>query len=204
MSEIQDVSILDSGDLNITKRWSKKKQILLYDTQRRFDDFVMKLKYRQNGKYEDIPHYIIKKNGEVYQLFDTKYSSKTFNDREIDKKFVKIAIENLGWLTRNTITGVLNNWINDKYRAEPYIKKWREYHYWDTYTEEQKNSLVDLCKDICEKTKIPYQSVPSQGYLENILKFEGIVCKSNFLNIYTDINPSFDLNIFYDGKKTQK
>jgi len=23
------------------------------------------------------------------------------------------------------------------------------------------------------------------------------VCKSNFLNIYTDINPSFDFNIFY-------
>jgi len=202
MLTIQDVNTLDVDDLNIVKRRTKKKQIFLYDTQRRVDDFLMMLKYRRNGKYEEIPHFIIDKLGNIYQIFDTKYSSNTFNDRNIDKKQIKIALENLGWLNKNTITGVLNNWINDKYRSKPHIKKWRGHHYWDVYTDEQKKSLVRLCKDLTDKNKIPYQSVPAAGYFADILNFEGIVCKSNFLNIYTDINPSFNFNIFYNEKKT--
>jgi len=164
----------------------------------------MKLKYRQNGKYDDIPHFIVLKNGDIYQIFDTKFSSTTFNNPDIDKKMIKIALENLGWLTKNTITGVLNNWINDKFRANPFVKKWRGYYFWDSYTEEQMKSLVSLCKELCEKNKIPYMAVPSHGYIESVVKFKGIVCKSNFLNIYTDINPSFDFNIFYDDKYAKK
>jgi hypothetical protein len=54
------------------------------------------------------------------------------------------------------------------------------------------------------KHDIPYQTVPSQGFIENLSKFKGIVCKSNFLNIYTDINPSFDFRIFYNDAKDKK
>ena len=197
MLTIQGVSVLNKDDLNIVRKRSKKTQIFLYDTQRRFDEYIMKLKYRQNGKYDDIPHFIVLKNGDVYQVFDTKFSSNTFNDPELDKKFIKIAMENLGWLTKNTITGVLNNWINDKYRAEPFVKKWRDHYFWEPYSKDQITSLVTLCKELCEKNKIPYQSVPSHGYIESVVKFKGIVCKSNFLNIYTDINPSFDFNVFF-------
>jgi hypothetical protein len=165
------------------------------------DNFISKLKYRRNGKYENIPHFVITKMGVVYQLFDTKYSSNTFNDPNTDKKQIKIAIENLGWLNKNTITGFLNNWIGDPYRSEPHIRNWRNHYFWDKYTDEQKSSLVKLCSLLCEEHKIPYHTVPSQGYIENLTKFRGIVCKSNFLNIYTDINPSFDFRIFYSDAK---
>ncbi len=201
---IQGVSDLNEKDLNIVRRRSKKTQIFLYDTQRRFDEFIMKLKYRQNGNFDDIPHFIVLKNGDIHQLFDAKFSSATFNDPNFDKKLIKVAMENLGWLNKNTITGVLNNWINDRFRSEPFVKKWRGYYFWDPYTEVQKTSLVNLCKELCEKNKIPYQSVPSHGYIESVGNFKGIVCKSNFLNIYTDINPSFDFNIFYDDANTKK
>jgi N-acetyl-anhydromuramyl-L-alanine amidase AmpD len=206
MLEVQSVESLNDVKLNIVKRKSKKTQIFLYDTQRRVDDFIMKLKYRQNGKYEDIPHYIITKQGRVINIFDTNYSSKTFSSKNTDSKMVKIAMENLGWLNKNTITGVLYNWIGDPYRAEPYVKKWRNYYFWDPYTEEQLHAVVELSKEICKEHNIPYQTVPSQGYLSNVIKFTGIVCKSNFLNIYTDINPSFDFNIFYkdDSKQTDR
>jgi len=196
MLEIQNVENLNNVKLNINKRKTKKTQIFLYDTQRRVDDFIMKLKYRNNGKYEDIPHYIITKQGKILKIFDGNYSSKTFGVKW-DNKQIKIALENLGWLNKNTITGILYNWIGDPYRSEPFTKKWRNHYFWDPYTKEQLNSLVELCKDICVEYSIPYQTVPSQGYLSNVIKFTGIVCKSNFLNIYTDINPSFDFNIFY-------
>lgn len=196
---VHDVEILDN--LNIVKRKSKKTQILLYDTQRRVDDFINKIRYRKNGGYEDVPHFIVSKLGIVYKLFDPNHSSKTFYNPQVDKKQIKIAIENLGWLNKNTITGVLNNWIGDPYRSEPHIRNWRNYYFWDKYNDSQMESLSELCEDLCEKHGIFKQIVPSQGYLENVSNFKGIVCKSNFSNIYTDINPSFNFRIFFNNAK---
>jgi N-acetyl-anhydromuramyl-L-alanine amidase AmpD len=194
---IKPHDVLSDVKLNIYRRKTKKTQIFLYDTGRRLDDYIMKLRYRNNEQYDDIPHYIIKKTGEIIKIFDTNYSSKTFDKPDVDKRMVKIALENLGWLNKNTITGILHNWIGDPYRSEPYVQKWRDRYFWDPYTEDQFRSLVGLTKKICKKHNIPYQTVPGQGYLSDARKFTGIVCKSNFLNIYTDINPSFDFNIFY-------
>ena len=201
MLEIHDIETIDKGKLNIHKRKTKKSQILLYDTQRRVDDFINKIKHRKNGEYSDIPHFVVSKLGMVYQLFDTDYSSDTFYDPKLDRKMVKIAIENLGWLNKNTITGVLNNWIGDPYRAEPHIRTWRNYHFWDKYNEPQLEVLYKLCDSLCEKHNIFKQTVPSQGYLENASNFKGIICKSNFSTIYTDINPSFKFEGFFDYAK---
>jgi len=203
---IKSPDVLNDVKLNIYRRKTKKTQIFLYDTGRRFDDFMMKLRYRNNEQYDDIPHYIITKTGKIIKIFDTNHSSKTFDKPSVDNRMVKIALENLGWLNKNTITGVLHNWIGDPYRSEPYVKKWRDRYFWDPYSEEQLQSLVELTKEICKKHNIPYQTVPGQGYLSNVRKFTGIVCKSNFLNIYTDINPSFNFNTFYkdEHKETEE
>jgi hypothetical protein len=201
MLEIHNVDVLDKDSLKIVRKKSKKTQIFLYDTQRRVDDFVSKIKYRKNGEFTDIPHFIISKLGMVYQVFDTDYSSTTFDDPKVDKKMIKIAIENLGWLNKNTITGVLNNWIGDPYRSEPHIRNWRNYFFWDKYNDFQLEALSQLCDQLCDKHGIFKQVVPSQGYLENVSNFKGIVCKSNFSNIYTDINPSFNFRILFNNAK---
>jgi hypothetical protein len=198
---VHDVEVLDSDKLNIIRKKSKKTQIFLYDTQRRSDDFINMIKYRKNGLYEDVPHFVVSKLGMVYQLFDTDYSSVTFGEPNDDKKIIKIAIENLGWLNKNTITGVLNNWIGDPYRSEPYIRNWRGHYFWDKYGETQLSSISELCEFLCDKHNIFKQVVPSQGYLENVSNFKGIVCKSNFSTIYTDINPSFNFRIFFNNAK---
>ena len=199
MLVIQDVEVLDK--LNVNKRKTKKKQILLQDTHRRLDDYVMMLKYRRNGKMEDIPHYCISKLGVVYKIFDPNFSSNTFNDSKIDNGQIKIALENLGWLNKHSVTGVYFNWINDPYRSDPHLKNWRNYYYWDKYPQDQLTALADLCMILCVEYEIPYFSVPSSGYIENVGKFRGIVSKSNFSDIYTDINPSFNFNIFEEHVK---
>jgi hypothetical protein len=201
MLEIQDVDDLDKKKLNVINRKSKKTQILLYDTQRRVDDFIQKLKYRKNGNYQDIPHFIVTKMGVVFQVLDSNYTSKTFDNPKIDRTQIKIAVENLGWLNKNTITGTYSNWIGDTYRTEPHIKNWRNYYFWDKYTEIQTEKISELCDFLCDKHNIFKQHVPSQGYFENVIKFNGIVCKSNFSNIYTDINPSFNFRILFNHAK---
>ncbi len=199
MLEILDAEVFNLNELNYKKRKYKKTQILLYDTKRRFDDFIKMLKYRRNGKYEDIPHFCITKTGKVYKLIEPDYMTKTFGDTSIDKKQIKIAIENLGWLNRNTIMGTYSNWINDVYRGEPHLRGWRGYFYWDIYTKEQLVALSNLSLVLCAHYDIPYQIVPSSGYFENAKNFNGIVSKSNFSDIYTDINPSFNFNIFEEN-----
>jgi hypothetical protein len=201
MLEIQAVEALDSKSLNVTRRKSTKKQILLHDTFRRGDDFLNKLKHRRNGAYDRVPHFFVSKTGVVYQIFDTNHYSSVFADKEIDKRFIVVAIENLGWLLKNTITGFLNNWVGDPYRAEPYTKSWRNYFYWDRYGDDQLKSVGALCEHLCDKHSIAKQIVPSQGYIENALNFNGVVCKSNFSNIYTDINPSFKFDLIFKNEQ---
>lgn len=176
---------------NFIKRKTKKKQILLYDTQRRITPYINMLKYRLNGEYKNVPHFLIDKLGKVYKIFDSNYYSQTFNE-DHDKRVIKVGIENLGWLEKNTINGILHNWIGDPYRGIPHIKVWRDHHFWDPYTDSQLDSLGYLCSELLDKHNITKQIVPSQGYLNNIRNFNGVVCKSNFSNIYTDINPSFN------------
>lgn len=197
----ENLEIVDKISFNQRKVKTKKKQILLYDTYRRMDDFLNKLKYRKNGKYEEIPHFVVSKLGIIVQLLDTNYASKTFGNKQLDNKLIKIAIENLGWLNKNTITGYLNNWIGDPFRAEPYVRNWRDYYYWDRYSDAQMESLVRLCEFLCNKHEIPPQIVPSQAYIENIAKYGGVACKSNYSDIYTDINPSFNFKIFFKNGK---
>jgi len=199
MLTVQRIGILEEDKLNVVKKKTKKTQIFLYDTQRRIDDYVNKLKYRKNGRYEDIPHFIVSKLGLVYEVFDTNFYSNTFNNPNIDKKIIKIAVENLGWLNKNTITGILYNWIGDPYRTEPHVRNWRNFHFWDKYTDTQMKSISELSDFLCEKHNIFKQAVPSQGYMEKIDNFKGIVCKSNFSNIYTDINPSFDFRTLFNN-----
>ena len=81
---------MDKKKLNVIRRKTKKTQIVLYDTQRRFDDFISKIKYRKNGNYDDVPHFVISKLGHIYQLYDTNHYSNTFNDPKIDKKQIKM------------------------------------------------------------------------------------------------------------------
>jgi len=199
MLEILGAEVFDLSNLNHKKRKYNKTQILLYDTKRRIDDFIKMLKYRREGKYEDIPHFCITKTGKIYKLIEPDYMTKTFGDTSVDKKQIKIALENLGWLNKNTIMGTYSNWINDIYRGEPHLRGWRGYFYWDTYSKEQLNALADLCLLLCAHYDIPYQSVPSSGFFENAKNFNGIVSKSNFSDIYTDINPSFNFNIFEEN-----
>jgi N-acetylmuramoyl-L-alanine amidase len=198
---LQILDVENSDKLNFIEKKTKKSQILLYDTKRRTDDFIKKLEFRKNGKYEDTPHFIVNKIGTVYKIFDTNYYSVSFNHPPLDKKIIKIAVENLGWLNKNTITGFLFNWIGDPYRSEPLVRFWRDKHFWDRYTPEQYRSLSELCHYLCEKHDIPKKIVPSNGYIEKISKFKGIVGKSNYSDIYTDINPSFDFRLIFENEK---
>ena len=81
--------------------------------------------------------------------------SNFMNDDNINMNSIIIAIENNGWLKKNALDGTYVNWIGDIYKKEVYEKKWRDYFFWDTYTEIQIEVLSNVVLELCEKFKIP-------------------------------------------------
>jgi len=171
-----------------------KKQILLSNTCRNFNDYVSSLKYRYDGNNKKIPHYIIDKKGTIYQLLDNSEYSRFFPNRQIGKHQIIISFENLGWLEKKPMSNYYINWIGNIYKEEPYSRKWRDYVYWDRYTEEQYKSCVMLCSELCEDLDIPYKFMEHNVITSSSLRFNGILTRSNFSSEYTDISAAFDFN----------
>lgn len=184
--------------IGIVKRKTKKTQIMIYDTGRKVNNFINRIKYRLVTNYNDVPHFIITKEGEIFQLFDTKYYSKMFYN-DIDKKQIKISLENLGKITKDSVNNLKFNWVGDKTFDEPLLKRWRNGMFWDKYTEPQVQSLINLTRFLLETENIKNECVPSNSVSTKVNTFNGIVYKSNFSDIYTDINPSF-FNFKFDER----
>ena len=173
-----------------------KNKIILINTFRDIKGYLVSLKYRHNGEYDKIPNYVITKKGEILRLLgDTGYSN-LFDDKLLKYNSIVIAIENLGWLEKNKDRGMNINWIGDIYNGEPYYKKWRDYDFWDVYTDAQMNSLASLCSEICDRMKINKKFIGHNIKTDINLKFNGILSRSNIYKSYTDVSPSFDIKLF--------
>ena len=68
-------------------RFRNKTQIVLTHTGRPLNYYMNSLKKRYNGKYDKIPHYIISKDGKIFQLLeqirDAKAPEHRFGERSI-------------------------------------------------------------------------------------------------------------------------
>ena len=170
----------------------KKTKIVLTHTSRNLRDYLRSLKKRRYGKKINIPHYIIGRNGIIHKLVDEEKITKYFYDDDINDDSVIVSLENLGWLEKEPLKDYYLNWIGDIYRGEVFKKKWRDRHYWEPYTDEQKLSLIGVLHYLTEKMEINFNVVEHNTLIKDIKKYEGIVTRSNFSDIFTDLNPSFD------------
>ena len=174
----------------------KKRQIILTHTSREVEEYLTSLKFRYNGKYDKIPNYLITKNGTILQLLpDTGYSNY-FSDESINKNSIIISLENLGWLEKKVLTNHYINWKGSIYKEQVYEKKWRDFFFWDIYTDEQLKSLSEICFKLIETFNIPKKCVGHNTKIDGIEKFEGIASRSNYDSNFTDLNPSFNFEKF--------
>ena len=184
------------GNLKSIGKHKKKTQIILVHTSRNHQDYLKSLIYRFNGKNPKLPHYLINREGKTYQILSNNEYSKYFSDENLNKYSIIICLENLGWLEKEPLSNQYVNWIGDIYNGFVYEKKWRDYFFWQPYTEEQINSTVELTKKIFEGTSIKKSVIGHNTKINGIEKFEGVVTRSNYDSESTDVNPSFDFEIF--------
>jgi N-acetyl-anhydromuramyl-L-alanine amidase AmpD len=186
------VDIIKFGNFKDFDKNKNKKQIILCDTFRNSKDYLNALKFRNNGRYKKVPNYLINRDGKVISLISDDDYSNFFEDSDINKNSIIICLENLGWLQKVPLSSDYYNWIGEKLSDNFFERKWREKIYWQKYTEEQLTSLKELCEKLTKKFSINKSFIGHNTKVDGIKIFNGIVCRSNYDNKYTDPNPSFD------------
>jgi N-acetyl-anhydromuramyl-L-alanine amidase AmpD len=184
------------GNFKNFEKNKNKKQIILCNTYRSKTNYLSSLDYRFNGKNKKIPNYLISREGEILSLIPDDSYSNFFNDNDVNKNSIIICIENLGWLKKTPFDGSYCNWIHETCKDDIFEKKWRDKMFWQKYTKEQYLSLTEICQKLIKKFSINKTFIGHNTKVDGIKIFNGIVCRSNYSNRYTDISPSFDFDEF--------
>ena len=190
------MEIIKYGEFKPFSVQKKKNKIVLMHTSREVGSYLTSLKYRYNGNYDKIPNYIITKEGKILKLLSDSAYGNFFYNQILNKNCVFISLENLGWVEKNNDLDLNLNWIGDIYRGQPYYKNWRDYDFWDPYTNEQLESLGFLCDKICDSMKINKKFIGHNTKANVDIKYNGIITRANVLNTYTDISPAFNIKLF--------
>jgi N-acetyl-anhydromuramyl-L-alanine amidase AmpD len=188
------IDIIKYGEFKPVGKQKKKRQIILAHTSRNINDYLQSLKFRFNGDFKRIPNYIITREGKIIQLLGNTEHSEYFKDPNINRNSIIISLENLGWLQKEPLTDHYINWIGDIYKGEVFKKKWRDYFFWQPYTDTQIENLGLLCKELFEVVNIKPQIIEHNTKINGIEKYYGVVTKSNFSIDYTDVSPAFEFN----------
>ena len=174
-----------------------KKRIILINSFRRRKDIT----HRFNIKRTNKPHYFIDKNGEALKFLDNEEISTLFLNKghEID---ILICLENFGWLEKinreKKFINPLGVIVDDQ---KSYEKKWRDYFFWDIYTEDQISSLLSEIKSISNEMQIKKNFIGHNTKTTQVENFNGIVTRSNFNELYTDVSPAFPFSGFNNQLK---
>lgn len=184
------------GNFQSVGKNQDKTQIILTNTCRNVKDFLQSLKYRFNGKYDRIPNYIVTREGHILQLLENDEYSNYNRIPSVDKNSIIVCMENLGWLEKEPLKNSHINWIGDIYNQKVFNRKWRDYFFWQPYSEEQIILTAKLCVELTKETSIPLKSVEHNTKINGIEKFEGIVTRSNFDSDFTDVSPAFNFEFF--------
>jgi len=183
-------------ETNRYKTQTVKTQIVLATSLRKNSYHITRLLHKEYGKTRKWNTYTISRNGIIFQHYDDKFHTDFLGIKEGDKQSISIVLENMGCLFK-TPTGGYINWLNEICDEENVIiKNWLGYSYWEKFNDEQINSLVSLCTNLCKKHNIPKECIDFHHYHKDIVKFKGIVFRSNYIEESSDINPLFDIKKF--------
>lgn len=177
---------------------SNKTQIILGGSLRKDSNYIKHLKIKDNGNTKRWCTYTITREGKIYEHYDSKNLYTDYMGvKEIDKKSISIVLENMGMVFFDNSREAFVNWIDEICNEKMvYERQWKSYRYWEKYTDEQYDSLANLCTTLCKDHNIRLDCVGHNVFDPDAVDFEGIVTRSNIDSDYTDLNPSFDYQKF--------
>jgi N-acetyl-anhydromuramyl-L-alanine amidase AmpD len=186
------LNIVSYGNFKGVGKQKRKKQIILCHTSREVEEYLTSLNFRYNTHYDKIPNYIITKNGKVLQLMHDSCYSNIMYDANVNRNSIIVMLENLGWLEKKPLTEYHVNWIGNIYKQGIFEKKWRDYFIWQPYTTSQTETTAKLCNYLLEENSIEKNFIGHNTKIDGAERYEGVICRSNFDSMYTDLSPAFD------------
>jgi N-acetyl-anhydromuramyl-L-alanine amidase AmpD len=184
------------GNFKPLGKQRKKNQIILCHSSRPIEEYLYSLEFRFNGKFKRIPNYVISRKGQIFNLLNNTEHANFFTEDNINRNSIIIVLENLGWVQKEPLKDYHVNWNDDIYNGEVYDKKWRDYFYWQPYTNSQIDSTVFLCKKLFKEMSIKKEIIGHNTKINGIEKFEGVTTRSNYDSNYTDLSPAFNFEEF--------
>lgn len=183
-------------EINRYKTQNPKTQIVLATSLRKDSHHIIRLTHKEFGKTKRWNTYTISRDGTTFQHYDSKFHSDFLGIKDADKQSISIVLENMGCLFQAP-QGKYINWINEICDFNNIIEKeWLGYNYWEKFSEEQIESAVQLCNDLCDEHNIPKMCIEFHHYHKDTIRFRGIVFRSNYIEDSSDINPLFDIKKF--------
>ena len=171
----------------------KKNQIILVNTAYEIDYFINKIiNQYNNNQIIKTPTFSIDIDGNIYQHYDPEITKVNFLDNIFDDTAIVIALENVGWLNLNKKTKKFFDWKDSLYNNNVIEKSWRGKKYWANYTTQQFNALIELIDYLCIEYSIKKRFIGDNTFNPDILKFNGIINRSNFSKNHYDLSPAFD------------
>lgn len=181
-----------NGPDNVQKSKTKKKQIVLINSLCTLDEHIVKIKTRYNGKYTKMPCFFVSKNGEIYQHFDPNNYNNLMDEQRVEKQVIVIALENVGWLYKDALSGNFITWKGTTYDGDVSEVPWRNKKYWANYTDEQYDELVELINYLCIEHNIIKEFVGNNVIIEKPNNYRGILNRSNYSKNYYDLSPAMN------------
>lgn len=178
---------------NYIKKVFEKTQIVIGNTGRKDMRHFDSWSYRWNGRYTKTTTFTINVDGMIYQHYDPKYYSD-FIGVEQDRCNISVGLVNPGWL-KLIESDKYVDWLGHVYTEDDgvYEKSWRGYKYWLKYSEKQIKSLNSLLPYLCDIYNIEENIIETNVYDENVDIFKGVVFRSNYSRVFTDVSPAFNI-----------
>jgi N-acetyl-anhydromuramyl-L-alanine amidase AmpD len=179
---------------NHYKTKTVKTQIVIGSSLRKDNNHIKRLQHKEFGKTKKWNTFTINREGNIYQHYDDKYHSDFLGVKEGDKRSISIVLENMGCLFETT-SGEFINWLNEFCIKDRVVEKeWLDYDFWEKYSDEQLDSLINLINFLCEKHNIPKTFIEFYTYHKNTHKFKGIVFRGNYIEDSSNMNPLLNID----------
>lgn len=186
--------------INYYRSKNKKTQIILAGSLRQGNNHIKRLYKKRFGKTKTWCTYTISREGVIYQHYDPKFYSDFIGIKDTDRKSISVVLENMGALYYDYDQDGYFNWIGEQCDEDVIIEKnWKGYRYWESYTDEQHDSVIQLCEELCNRFKIDVDSLGYNVMSAKAYEFNGIITRSNLNPDFNDVNPSFDFKYFMNG-----
>jgi hypothetical protein len=158
------------------------------------EEYFTKIEKRYYGAYDFVFTFTIGQDGAVYEHYNPRHFSKHFNNMNIDRQIISVALENIGWLKQNTSAQNID-WKGHIYNGEVVEKIWRGKNIWAVYTPQQVNALLEFLPLLIEEHNIEPNFSGNNLPMADPHKFKGLLNRSNYMKFYYDLSPAFDFEL---------